>query len=106
MNAIDQVFFAEEPTTDGPTRLGRMIGNVLGLAIYPTLMCGSWDLTNRTVSDGVTSGVAGVPMSRCIRHGSPELGLDGRSSPAAAQRCAYSAGLDGPDKPRATLKPG
>ena len=70
------------------------------------LSCGSWDLTNRTVSDGVTSGVAGVPMSRCIRHGSPELGLDGRSSPAAAQRCAYSAGLDGPDKPRATLKPG
>ena len=37
MNAFDRMFFAEEPTTDGPTRLGRMIGNVLGLAIYPTL---------------------------------------------------------------------
>ena len=34
MNAFDQVFFAEEPTTDGPTRLGRMIVNVLGVALY------------------------------------------------------------------------
>ncbi len=34
MNALDKMFFAEEPTTDGPTRLGRMIGNVLGVALY------------------------------------------------------------------------
>jgi hypothetical protein len=53
-----------------------VIAGLLGLAVSAGLMqqglitvperlnCGSWDLTNRTVSDGVTSEVAGVPVSR------------------------------------------
>src|SRR3954465_14453189 len=38
-----------------------------------------------------------------FRLGGPGLGLNGRSSPAAAKRCAGGAGLDGTDEPQAIL---
>ena len=38
-----------------------------------------------------------------FRLGGPGLGLNGRSSPAAAKRCAGGAGLDGTGEPQAIL---
>jgi len=34
MDKFVRVFFGDEPTTDGPTRIGQMIGNVLGPGLY------------------------------------------------------------------------
>jgi len=49
------------------------------------------------------SGLVGEPLHFGMV--APELGPDERSSPAAAQRCAAGAGLDGTDEPQAILKP-
>jgi hypothetical protein len=49
--------------------------------------------------------MAWCPRASAFRLGGPGLGLDRRSSPAAAQRCAGGAGLDGTDEPQAILEP-